>query len=106
MHVYRSLHGQLHVMILYIKLATVWYETLGQMRPLVVRLKEDPVDRVQPNSGRLLHAKIKVSLACFMHNAMRRYERDDLQLQTSLLSVLIKGSFRDPVSYIRGKCPR
>jgi hypothetical protein len=57
---------------------------LGQMHPLVVRLKEDPVGRVQPNSGRLLHAKIKVFPACFKH--MRRYERDDLQIQTSLLS--------------------
>ena len=60
--------------------------------------KEDPVDTVQPNSGRLLHAKIKVAFACFRHNSMRRYERDNLQFQTSLPSVLIKGSFREPVS--------
>lgn len=98
MHVYRSLHGQLHVMIPYAKLATVFYETLGQMRPLVLRFNEVPVGTVQPNSDMLLHARIKVTLVCIRHNAMRRYERDNLQLRTSLTSVLMSGSFRAPVS--------
>jgi hypothetical protein len=82
-HAYRSLRGQLNVMIPYAKLAVVWCETLGQMRPLVVRLNEAPVGTVQPNSDRLLHGEIKVALACFRHNAVRRYDREDLQLQTS-----------------------
>jgi len=68
------------------------------MRPLVVRLSEDPIGTVQSNSDRLLHGKIKVALACFRHKAMKRYERDDSQLQTSLTSVLMKKSFRAPVS--------
>lgn len=98
MHVYRSLRGQLNVMVPYAKLATVWCITLGQMRPLVLRLSEDPLGTVQPNSDRLLHGKIKVTLACFGHKAMKRYERNDLQLQTSLTSVVMKKSFRFPVS--------
>ena len=58
MHVYRSVHGQLNVLIPYAKLATGWCETLGQMRPLVMRLKKDPVGTVQPNSDRVLRGKI------------------------------------------------
>jgi len=85
-------------MIPYAKLATVFYETLGQMRPLVLRFNEVPVGTVQPNSDMLLHARIKVTLVCIRHNAMRRYERDNLQLRTSLTSVLMSGSFRAPVS--------
>lgn len=104
--VYRSVYGQLNVRLPYVKLATVWYETLGQMRPLVARLNEDLVATVQPNSDRLLHGKIKVALACLRHNTMRRYERDSLQLQTSLTSVLTKGSFRAPVPLHKRKVSR
>jgi hypothetical protein len=42
----------------------MWYEIVGQMRPLMVRFNEDNVGRVQQNSDTLLYGKIKVALAC------------------------------------------